>query len=104
MRSPKCGDASNRSTSLENASGAEFATKSSTACGVGGTPSSTSVARRIKAGQVGVNRYLGSAPGTPWVGARQSGFGFLGGVDGHRQFTTPKSISRAMPKVPEGVE
>ena len=51
------------------------------------------VARRIRSGQVGVNRYLGSAPGSPWVGARQSGFGFLGGVEGHRQFTLPKSIS-----------
>ena len=51
------------------------------------------VARAIRAGQVGVNRYLGGAVGTPWVGARQSGFGYLGGIDGHRQFTTPKSIS-----------
>jgi acyl-CoA reductase-like NAD-dependent aldehyde dehydrogenase len=55
------------------------------------------VARRVRAGQVGVNRYLGGAPGTPWVGARQSGFGFLGGVDGHKQFTTPKTISTAKP-------
>ncbi|MCP3920004.1 MAG: aldehyde dehydrogenase [bacterium] len=53
------------------------------------------VARRIRAGQVGVNRYLTGASGTPWVGARQSGFGFLGGVEGHRQFTTPKSIAVA---------
>jgi succinate-semialdehyde dehydrogenase / glutarate-semialdehyde dehydrogenase len=53
------------------------------------------VAGRIRAGQVGVNRYLGGAAGTPWVGARQSGFGFLGGVEGHRQFTSPKSISVA---------
>ncbi|MDP6520590.1 MAG: aldehyde dehydrogenase family protein [Planctomycetota bacterium] len=51
------------------------------------------VAAEMRAGQVGVNRYLGSAPGTPWVGARHSGFGFLGGVEGHRQFTWPKSIS-----------
>jgi len=51
------------------------------------------VANGIRAGQVGVNRYLAGAPGTPWVGARQSGFGFLGGVEGHRQFTTPKTIS-----------
>ncbi len=51
------------------------------------------VARRIKSGQVGVNRYLGGAAGAPWVGARQSGFGFLGGVEGHKQFTIPKSIS-----------
>jgi succinate-semialdehyde dehydrogenase/glutarate-semialdehyde dehydrogenase len=53
------------------------------------------VARRIRSGQVGVNQYLGSARGAPWVGARQSGFGFLGGVEGHRQFTIPKSISYA---------
>ena len=49
------------------------------------------VARAIKSGQVGVNRYLSAAG--PWVGARQSGFGFLGGIDGHRQFTVPKTIS-----------
>lgn len=51
------------------------------------------IAKRVRSGQVGVNRYLGGAPGTPWVGARQSGFGFLGGIEGHRQFTVPKSIS-----------
>lgn len=51
------------------------------------------VARRIRSGQVGINRYLGGAAGAPWVGARQSGFGFLGGIEGHRQFTVPKSIS-----------
>ena len=51
------------------------------------------VAGRIHSGQVGVNRYLAASPSAPWVGARQSGFGFLGGVDGARQFTVPKSIS-----------
>jgi acyl-CoA reductase-like NAD-dependent aldehyde dehydrogenase len=56
------------------------------------------MASRIHAGQVGVNQYLGSAPGLPWVGARQSGFGFLGGKEGHRQFTVPKSISTPKPK------
>ncbi|MEO0652145.1 MAG: aldehyde dehydrogenase family protein, partial [Planctomycetota bacterium] len=49
------------------------------------------VARGIKSGQIGVNRYLAAAG--PWVGARQSGFGFLGGIEGHRQFTVPKTIS-----------
>lgn len=53
------------------------------------------VARRIRAGQVGVNRYLGGTPATPWCGARQSGFGYVGGVDGVRQFTVPKTISVA---------
>jgi len=51
------------------------------------------VARGIRSGQVGVNRYLAGSPSAPWVGARQSGFGYLGSVDGHRQFTVPKSIS-----------
>jgi acyl-CoA reductase-like NAD-dependent aldehyde dehydrogenase len=50
------------------------------------------VARRIQAGQVGVNRYLTAAPGAPWVGHKGSGFGFVGGVHGHRQFTIPRSI------------
>lgn len=53
----------------------------------------TRVASRIRSGQVGVNRYLAGSPRAPWVGARQSGFGYLGSVDGHRQFTVPKSIS-----------
>ena len=53
------------------------------------------VARRIHAGQVGINRFLNDAPGAPWVGARQSGFGFLGGVEGHLQFTVPKTICAA---------
>ena len=56
------------------------------------------MAQRIHAGQVGINQYLGGAPGLPWVGARQSGFGFLGGVEGHRQFTVPKSIAQAKAK------
>lgn len=56
------------------------------------------VAAALQAGQVGVNRYLAGAPGSPWVGARQSGFGFLGGPEGHRQFTTPKTISVAAPQ------
>jgi len=51
------------------------------------------VAGRIQSGQVGVNRYLSASPSAPWVGARQSGFGFIGSIDGHRQFTIPKSIS-----------
>jgi acyl-CoA reductase-like NAD-dependent aldehyde dehydrogenase len=59
----------------------------------GDIPRGQRVAARLHAGQVGLNRYLAGAPGTPWVGARQSGFGFLGGPEGHRQFTTPKTLS-----------
>ena len=55
------------------------------------------LAKRLRFGQIGVNRYISSAPGSPWVGARQSGFGFLGGIEGHRQFTVPKSVTDSNP-------
>ena len=45
------------------------------------------IGRRVKAGMVGINQGLSSAPGAPWVGARESGYGFQGGRDGNRQFT-----------------
>jgi acyl-CoA reductase-like NAD-dependent aldehyde dehydrogenase len=52
------------------------------------------VARRIRAGMVGVNRGCGGAKGSPWVGARQSGLGFHSGKAGHRQFTQVRVVSR----------
>jgi succinate-semialdehyde dehydrogenase/glutarate-semialdehyde dehydrogenase len=52
-----------------------------------------SVARRIEAGMVGVNRGCGGASGTPWVGAKQSGYGYHSGVAGHRQFTVPRVVT-----------
>ncbi|MGW8266452.1 MAG: aldehyde dehydrogenase family protein, partial [Longimicrobiales bacterium] len=54
------------------------------------------VARRLNAGMVGINRACGGAPGTPWVGARESGYGFHKGRDGHRQFTQTRVVSRAV--------
>jgi len=54
------------------------------------------VARRLNAGMVGINRACGGAPGTPWVGARESGYGFHKGRDGHRQFTQTRVVSRAI--------
>jgi acyl-CoA reductase-like NAD-dependent aldehyde dehydrogenase len=53
------------------------------------------VARRLQAGMVGVNRACGGAPGTPWVGARESGFGFHKSRDGHRQFTQTRVVTSA---------
>ncbi|MFA0812413.1 aldehyde dehydrogenase family protein [Microbulbifer epialgicus] len=41
------------------------------------------VGNRLQAGMIGINQGAG---GTPWVGAKQSGFGYHGGADGHRQF------------------
>ena len=53
----------------------------------------TAVARRLTAGMIGVNRAPGGAVGTPWVGARQSGFGFHKSPDGHKQFTQTRVLT-----------
>ena len=53
------------------------------------------VARRLHSGMVGINRGCGGAKGTPWVGAKQSGYGYHSGRDGHRQFAQVRVISRA---------
>ena len=50
-------------------------------------------ARQLTAGMIGVNRGIGGAPGTPWVGARKSGYNFHGGPLGHRQFCQVRVIS-----------
>ena len=55
-----------------------------------------SVARRLTAGMIGVNRSPGGVPGTPWVGARESGFGFHKSKDGHRQFTQTRVLTRTI--------
>jgi acyl-CoA reductase-like NAD-dependent aldehyde dehydrogenase len=53
----------------------------------------TAVARRLTAGMIGVNRGVGGASGAPWVGARQSGYGYHKGAAGHRQFTQVRILS-----------
>ena len=53
------------------------------------------VARELSAGMVGINQ--GVAPcvrGTPWIGARESGYGFHKSKDGHRQFTQTRVITK----------
>ena len=54
------------------------------------------VARRLTAGMIGINRSVGGVAGTPWVGARQSGFGFHKSRDGHRQFTQTRVVTRPL--------
>src|SRR5579862_9111202 len=60
QHSPYAGDASNRSTTLANASGEVSARNASISCGVGGSPVKSKVARRIKvrlsAGGEGLSR------------------------------------------------
>lgn len=50
------------------------------------------VANEMEAGMVSVNGGVGSG-NAPWVGAKQSGFGFHGGIEGHRQFTQVRVMS-----------
>ncbi|MBI1302576.1 MAG: aldehyde dehydrogenase family protein [Phycisphaera sp.] len=52
------------------------------------------VAARIEAGMVGVNGGCGGANGSPWVGMKESGYGFHSGPEGHRQFAQVRVISR----------
>jgi len=54
------------------------------------------VARLLTAGMIGINRSVGGVAGTPWVGARQSGFGFHKSRDGHRQFTQTRVVTRSL--------
>jgi succinate-semialdehyde dehydrogenase/glutarate-semialdehyde dehydrogenase len=50
------------------------------------------VADQMEAGMVGINQGVGGG-NAPWVGAKQSGFGFHGSPDGHRQFTQVRVMS-----------
>lgn len=51
------------------------------------------VAEQLEAGMVAINQSPGGAGDAPWVGAKQSGFGFHGSADGHRQFAQVRLIS-----------
>lgn len=53
-----------------------------------------SAANQLEAGMVGINQGVGGGGNAPWVGAKQSGFGFHGSVDGHRQFAQVRVISQ----------
>ena len=52
------------------------------------------VARRLEAGMVGVNKSCFASGDAPWVGAKQSGYGFHGSPAGHRQFAQTRVVSR----------
>ena len=54
------------------------------------------VARRLTAGMIGVNQGIGAVGSTPWVGARQSGYGFHSGIEGHRQFAQVRLVTEAL--------
>lgn len=55
------------------------------------------VAEQLEAGMVGINQGPGSSPGDmPWVGAKESGIGYHGSPDGHRQFTQARVITKRL--------
>ncbi len=54
------------------------------------------IGRRLCSGMVGINQGIYGAStdgGTPWIGARQSGYGFHHGREGHRQFCQARVVS-----------
>lgn len=56
-----------------------------------GKKQAQAVAGRLDAGMIGINQGAGSSNG-PWVGAKESGFGFHGSHDGHRQFAQVRVV------------
>jgi succinate-semialdehyde dehydrogenase/glutarate-semialdehyde dehydrogenase len=57
-----------------------------------GGQGAAAVAEQLEAGMVGINQGVGG--GGPWVGAKQSGFGFHGTAAGHRQFAQVRVVSK----------
>ncbi len=53
----------------------------------------TEIATQLKTGMVGINRGVSGVKDTPWVGAKESGFGFHHSHHGHRQFTQTRVIT-----------
>lgn len=58
-----------------------------------GGQGANAVAQQLEAGMVGINQGVGGG-NAPWVGAKQSGFGFHGSAAGHRQFSQVRVISK----------
>ena len=52
------------------------------------------VATALDAGMVGVNKNCFTIGDMPWVGAKQSGFGFHGSAAGHQQFAQTRVLSK----------
>lgn len=55
------------------------------------------LARRLTAGMIGINKGRGGAENTPWVGAKQSGYGYHTAKEGHRQFAHVRLVSSVKP-------
>ncbi len=58
-----------------------------------GSAGAQDVADRLEAGMVGINQGVGGEGDSPWVGAKQSGFGYHGSADGHKQFAQVRIVN-----------
>lgn len=79
-------DAINRANQSEFALGAS----------IFGNKNVDEVAKKLDVGMLGINQGVGSIGDTPWIGAKQSGYGYHGSPDGHRQFTQAKVVTRSL--------
>lgn len=59
----------------------------------GETRAATAVAAQLDAGMIGINKSIFGVGDIPWVGAKQSGYGFHSSPDGYRQFTQTRVVS-----------
>lgn len=59
-----------------------------------GGEGANAVADELEAGMVGVNQGVGAGGEAPWVGAKQSGYGFRNSPEGHRQFAQVRVVNR----------
>lgn len=58
-----------------------------------GSTEASAVADQLVAGMIGINQGAGGGGDLPWVGAKQSGLGFHGSADGHKQFAQVRIVS-----------
>lgn len=71
---------------IENAIALANDTRFGLGASVFGKDQAESVARRLEAGMIGINTSEEGPGDFPFVGIKESGFGFHGSQDGHRQF------------------
>ncbi|XPV75026.1 MAG: aldehyde dehydrogenase family protein [Desulfovibrio sp.] len=81
-------------TSIEEAVNRANDSKYGLGAVVFGGPNATTVADKLEAGMIGVNQGVGGMGDAPWVGAKQSGYGFHGSPEGHRLFAQTRTVNR----------
>lgn len=51
------------------------------------------IAKKIESGMIGINNNIAGVFGTPWLGRKESGYSFVGSVEGFKNFTQIKKIT-----------